>query len=256
MNIRTLAVPVLITLLLAGCKKERDIREGSLLKRRIQITTNQTATFDSFLYDTQKRLAGIQYFNSNTNYDCAIEYNAEGKLSRVIYRYMGVERYSCSFVYNDKGQITKKLVTPTPGFEYGNNESYAYDDSGRLISDTLYFRQTSTVQGYTTFTYDSNGNIVEAEDRDFTSPINEGKSIYAYDNHPNPFNILGPAYFYVTGDPAYLNRNNIIKIDPWSSDPITTQYEYQENGLPKKTMTTYPTGPWGNDPFVFMVEYW
>lgn len=254
MKLKALSVITILSLILLNCKKEPEINEGSLIKRTVQTYYDRHTTVDTFLYDTQKRLTGIKYFNTNTKYDNKIEYDEQARLSKARYSYMGVEKYSCSFIYNEKGQIIKKLVTPSsPGLLNIYDESYAYDNTGRLISDTTYHTHSSSVQYYLTFKYDTNGNIVEDNFRNFIDSGNQGKTVYIFDKHPNPYNIHGNNYFYVTGNSLSLSKNNVMEWKPWWSNSIATKFEYQTNGLPKKFTITDPNGPYVS---TFSFEYW
>ena len=252
-NFKVLPLIALLSILLVNCKKESDINEGSLIKRTVQTSLYQlTTTVDTFLYDTQKRLTGIKHFNTNTKYDIQIKYDAQARFSNIGYSYMGREDYSCSFVYNSRGQITNKLTVPSPGFDYAYDESYAYDDMGRVISDTTYYKQTDSVVYFITFTYDKNGNVLEDDFRNFIDSTNQGKTVYTFDSNPNPYYIQGTNYFYLTGNSSYLSKNNIITSKPWWSSIISTEFEYQINGLPKKFATTVMNG----NRYTFENEYW
>ncbi|MGB8191150.1 MAG: hypothetical protein WCF67_04480 [Chitinophagaceae bacterium] len=233
MNFKALLLLILPGLLLLSCKKNTSINEGTLLKRTVKVSSNQHTTVDTFMYDSQARLTGIKYFNTNTEYDKEIMYDAQGRLSKVRYIYLGVEQHSYSFIYNDKGQIIKKIATSAPGFDYPYGQSYAYDNVGRVIADTNYDQRTNTVRYYSTFKYDNNGNIIEDDFHNFVDPRNQGKMGFSFDNYPNPYNAQGSIYFYVTGNYAYLNKNNIVQITSWGTRSIETGFEYQSNGLPK-----------------------
>jgi hypothetical protein len=253
MNFKVLPLIAFLIILLVSCKKESDINEGSLIKRTVQTSLYQpTTTVDTFLYDTQKRLTGIRYLDTNSKYDIQIEYDAQGRFSKIGYGYMGRENYSCSFVYNSRGQIINKLTVPSPGFDYAYDESYGYDDMGRVTSDTTYYKQTDSVLYFITFTYDNNGNVLEDDFRNFIDPVNQGKTFYTFDSNPNPFYIQGSNYFYLTGNSSYLSKNNIITSKPWWSGIISTEFEYQRNGLPKKFTTTGLNG----NRSTFEIEYW
>ncbi len=256
MNFKLVYLIFLSSFLFINCKKQVDVNEGSLLKRTLMTTLNQRLTVDTFLYNSQKRLTGIKYFNTNTKYDIQIEYDTQAKFSKIRYIYLGREDYSCSFIYNTSGQIIKKLAVPVPGFDFANNESYAYDGVGRLISDTTYYKQTDSVLYYMTFKYDNDGNIVENEFRNFINPTNQGKTVYSFDNNPNPYNIQSSSYFYLTGNTSYLNKNNILTSKNWGSNIISNTYEYLVNGVPKKLTTNDPNSSFGGYHYPIEFEYW
>lgn len=255
MNIKSLFLFIFLGILLFSCKKESNIEEGNLIKRRINVSTHQRETVDSFMYDVQNRLTGIKYFNTNTKYDIRVEYDGQGRFAKVRYSYLGREDYTCAFEFNSSGQIIKKIATPSAGFNFAYNESYAYDNFGRVISDTTYYKQTDTVLYYMTFRYNSNGNVVEDEFRNFGDTLNQGKTQYTYDNNPNPFYLQGAQYFFLEGNPNYLNKNNALTIIPWWAFPISNEFNYQLNGMPKGFITTDPNSLFGTYRSVFEIEY-
>lgn len=254
-NSKTLSILILAIFFFTTCKKGNNANEGNILKRIIHASIGPTAPIDSFIYDGNKRLVAIRYSNNNSEYDKAIEYDIQNRLLRVMYSYQGVDKYSCSFVYDAMGHIIKKIATPVGGFNFADNESYAYDNLGRLISDTTYHNQSNTIQYYSTFKYDDNGNIAEQDFRNFINPNNQGKTTFIYDTNRNPFNALGSNYFHFSGDLRTLSVNNVVEIRPWWSAAIVNNIGYQTNRLPNKITTINPNGPYGPFSYTVLIEY-
>jgi hypothetical protein len=223
-------------IVLAGCKKNTDIKKGEILRRVIHHTSN-TPEVDTFIYDDNYRLVGVRHTH-NPDYDKAIQYDFQGRLIGAVYSYHGVDKYSVSFVYNASGQIVKKIAQPIGNFDNANNESYAYDNLGRVIADSNYYRQTDSVLNYHTLKYGSNGNVVEDNYHNLADPSNQGKTTYLHDNNRNPFKFPEQIYFYVAYNYSGINNNNIIEIKPWWPVVITNQYEYKPNGFPQKSVFT------------------
>jgi YD repeat-containing protein len=182
MNSKLLSLTAIVSLFIFSCKKNPPNNEGALIKRIVQILPDRNKPIEAFFYDSQKRLTSLRFLDSSSLYDNDLEYDAQSRLSKISYSYIGTEIYSCSFVYNDKGQIIKKITINDPGYDACNDESYTYDDNGRVISDTTYDKQTSTVHYYFTYKYDNNGNIIEDNFVDFNNHSADGKTGYSAPN--------------------------------------------------------------------------
>lgn len=245
---------LLLTTIIISCKKNQTPQEGNLLKR-IVTTSSFIGGIDSFFYDNQKRLTEIKLFN-NQGYNKFIEYGPDGNIFRVIYKYQGADVYSFKFIRNPVGQIIRKSSTPISGFQYAYDQSYTYDNAGRLVSDTTYYKQTDSVLYYSSYKYDNNGNIFEYDFYDVINTNNRGKTTNLFDSKPNPYKLQGWVYYFVTDNYSYLNQNNLVESRAWWSAPIKSELTYQTNGLPKKIITENPNGPMGPINSTQVFEYW
>jgi len=245
---------LLLTTLVISCKKNQEPQEGNLLKR-IVTTSSFAGGIDSFFYDNQKRLTAIKVFN-NQDYNKFIEYGPDGNIFRVIYKYQGADVYSFKFIRNSLGQIIRKSSTPSPGFQYAFDQSYTYDNAGRLVSDTTYYKQTDSVLYYGSYKYDNNGNIFESDFYDLINTNNHGKTTNVFDNKTNPYKMQGWVYYFVTDNPSYLNQNNIVEWRSYWSPPRKNELTYQTNGLPKTISTEDPISPIGPIKSTQVFEYW
>jgi hypothetical protein len=247
---------IFVVLVFISCKKDgQDQAEGHLLKRMITNSILQNNDVDTFLYDSENRLIGINAFPGN--YNMAIEYDGIENISKVTYSYQGVDKYSFTFVRNAAGQIIHKSVTSYQGFQYGYDQSYAYNSLGQLASDTTYYQQTDSIMWYDhSFKYDNNSNIIEYEFVSSVDPVNSGKTTYLFDTNPNPLNLLGSKYYFVTDNLSYLNKNNFTESKSWWSIPIKRKFTYQKNGLPSKFVAEDPNTPYGPIYTTTQLEYW
>ena len=255
MKLATLLTCTILLLLITSCNKEQNLKkEGTRLRRIVTTSTLLGGNIDSFFYDSQNRLIEIRKYLAQ-DYNKRIEYGANGKLFKVTYSYQGADHFSFTFIRNAAGQIIRKVGMSNPGFNYAYDRSYTFNAAGQVLSDTTYYKQTDSVLFYGSNTYDNSGNIIEGNFKDLTSS-NQGKTVYVYDSNPNPFFLLGPDIFFVTDDPGYLNRNNVVEMRPWFSPPYRSQLTYQQNGLPVKSMTDYPDSPFGPYKVTAVFEYW
>ncbi|MBO9681749.1 MAG: hypothetical protein J7502_03580 [Flavisolibacter sp.] len=246
-NFKLAIFTVLVIGCFFSCKKEEGIKEGSRLKTVLHFTGS---TIDSFIYDNQQRLIGIKTFGGFSNYENSIEYNAQGKLAKVVISYRGIDAYQSDYIYNGAGQIIRRIFT-TPGFVDGS--AYAYDSQGRLIADTTYNQQTGDKINYLSYTYNNQGNIIEEEYTDFLVPQNNRKTSFKFDSNPSPYKFDGNLLYYIRGGGSQkLNKNNYTEMKPSWSTARTIQYEYQKNGLPTKITTPLPN----DTKDLVMLEYW
>jgi hypothetical protein len=198
-----------------------------------------------YQYDVQNRLIGIVdvvYKNIASN---TFEYNQQGRLVKYVYATYPSSGWNANYVYDNRGHIIKTNITSI-GNIVTSNHSFAYDNLGRLITDTTFDAQTTNVTGYATYKYDNNSNITQV--KHFfgtavpTNPITVADSntaYYQYDNKINPFyNISTPLVFSGIEPATSLSKNNVIAETPQF---FTIDISYYNNGLPE-IITTSPIG--------------
>lgn len=257
MHFTRIVISAFLLAFIISCDKKNDIHEGTRLKS--STTTSITLPLsgkDSFIYDADQRLSAIKHIPDNSVYDIHIKYGSNDRLTEIVYTYQGTERLKCLFIYNASGQIIRKTFLPVQGIVSGYDQSYSYDNSGRLVSDTTYDEQSTDILYYNKYTYDNLGNITEFDFIDLVNPSNQGMTYYKFDNKPNPFHKVGPLYYIINSDIKYINPNNIVESNRWWAGAASTQYEYQSNGLPRKSVTIDPIGPSGQSTYTVTMEYW
>lgn len=240
--------------ILMSCKKDKASQsEGQLLKRATS-TSIVGSKIDSFIYDIKNQLSQIKSVDGQ-DYDKKVEYDGAGAISKVTYSFQSSDNYSFTFRRNTIGQIVKKIATPSPGFNFAYNQSYSYNSSGQVASDTTYYQQSDSILYYYLFKYDNKGNIIEDHFMNLANVNNQGKTTYSYDSSPNPFFSQDMNNYFVSNIHTYLSRNNIIEQLPWWCPPIKNQITYQSNHLPNKIISENPNGPNGSFYITTLFEY-
>jgi len=210
------------------------------------------------------------------------QYDDFDKLETWTSTYPGLVGFELNFAYNDDGTVFN--VNYVDSDENTDQMGYAYDGTGKLIgyvgfgdSVTLTYNGniitvSGTIEGddsamatielnaqgrvvkftesnqYTTFGYDSNGNLTNAIRLDLDDNVLNQFSL-VYDSKPNPFNgQLNSIYlqrfleffwqfdgFYYTGMEGYnfpYNKNNLLSIIRDGSTILTYSMGYDNDGYP------------------------
>lgn len=149
------------------------------------------------------------------------------------------------FHYDQKKLIRVENYFDKSGVsELRSINTFEYD--GELISTKNIHNEKGEITQYSTYEYDSKGNVINEKRYSYlfsqkTTPriISEGS--FKYDNKKNPFKI-----FQALGNPGlYLNTNNVIEVTTINHEltpgiPQTstsnTSYEYNEYGYPVKVI--------------------
>lgn len=142
-----------------SCKKENELGPQSSRLTMIRITEKDSIFYRRFEYNNQGRLSAITDSNNNGNKRrLDITYNSQGEILKVI-----EGRSICSFELDYEGRIIKKSVI-RPGQLVGSIENtYSYDNSGRIVADSIYSYWTQAVYRTVTYTYDLQNNIRESK---------------------------------------------------------------------------------------------
>jgi len=249
---------LVLILFFNACDKEGDLVyedfQGNTLIRQIGETEDemqvityyntgyifehlQRFSYRKFIYNQKNQLIKIEIALSFNPLSCAIvpgasftdgddprkakigrylefEYSNEGKL----------KRRNFYFINDDNPQLT-------------NYEEYEYNND--YIVKINVFNPQDQLTHYSTYSYDSNGNVSEVEFhymQDGDAKL-QTRVLYEYDDKNNPFKV-----FAVEGTPGVnTNKNNITKQttmyyygEEEQSDTVEYTYEYNDLGYPVK----------------------
>jgi len=198
--------------------------------------------FNRYIYDENERLVKIESawdrrMYSSTYTAPRTEFMTSQNSTADTYRL---------YMYDRDGNLSKieNYFNETGnGFEHRSTQTFEYE--GLLIAKvTLYSHAPVQATGFTVYTYDKHGNVVNEKYFSNLSYENEliSETSYKYDNYKNPFQI-----FSMSGSPGmYTNVNNIIETSSTRHyevpgfDKYQTEkrsYEYNKNGYPVKEIT-------------------
>jgi hypothetical protein len=253
-----------------GCQKSDS--SGPYLYRLKSYTSNvgdSSHNHYSFSYDAKNHLEKITDNSYPSNaLETKIFYNSNDKPNKS-YRYRintaMVEFSSDTLIYNSSLGLTAKYYT----FDYRMTEkhSYSHDSQGRISGDSSFsvYNGVWVLSSFNKYLYDTNSNVVKHEM--YYINFNLGKldllltSNIIYNNDENFFD---PAIRILNTDYLNLSRNNIKEVNllysnGWGtgSSTDTYDYEYYENGLPKKLVITHTNGipnGYGVDKMEFFYE--
>jgi len=218
---------------------------------RMTSATNFSGQTSIYTYDANDNLLtekdAMNYttsytYDANDNLKSII--NAKGYATTFSYDYVTDWLLSESFqgatkqyLYNDDGTL-KTFTNPN-----GNVLNYTYDNSARITND-----------GYATYSYATNGNLIEiSKDGNpitfsydalnrVTSVTYDSKTVsYTYDNVGNVLTMTYPGNKIVTY--TYDDANKLKTVKDWNNN--TTTYNYRPDGqldnviLPNTVKTTY-----------------
>jgi hypothetical protein len=167
----------------------------------------------------------------------------------------GISMYSV-YEYNKEGNLIKQLnYVPTDGQdELRSIQTFDYDIDNR-ISKVLMHDGNEVLTQYSTYIYDSRGNVTEKNSYSYlffpegTGPIHLSRAEFEYDSFNNPY-----AVFYQSGRPGiHTNPNNIIKNrtynllkTPGIDEINESTIEYQYNHI-----TRYPVRVINGEEFIY-----
>ncbi len=210
----------------AGCKKDAKNNRVYLLKQQIidyRPANNQVDTI-SYTYDDHNRMTMIT------------EPTGQSK-----------GNYSITYGENDRVDIARKLsnngellveydffYTPDAKGYYFHSSTHPLDTAVFSFNDKNQItRVQSRRAGYSSFTYDSRGNIATSVSVGRNGSVNLFDNItYTYDTQKNPFSQMPPGnYFFMyiaNNDVSTLTNNIQFK----NADTYT--YTYNSDGYPVK----------------------
>lgn len=200
---------------------------------------NDSISYESFNYDNQNRVTTIEDSNNNgAKYKFLIEYNTQGQPHKLTAFYNYTFGGSCLFNYDNNGKVKKRINQSASNNEDSIQNVYTYDSRGRLIADSVYSYWTNQVFSYITYSYNENDNVTERKEyNNFMGSMQiENSAQFLYDDKPNPHSSLGIALYFITNDDRYLSRNNRIQAKYEDGTIMKYEYEYQNNGLPKRIL--------------------
>lgn len=229
------------------------------------------------------------------------QYNEAGFLTKSVGTYPSFD-YESNFSYDSDNNLTQWISKETGGAPSTSTTTFTYDGQGRLTNYSQnsnnvavsYFGNTVTLSGtiegdanasaelelnangliikfteaiqYTTFQYDSNGNMIAAESFDNDDNAIKSFSII-YDNKVNPFfGQFRSIYFerfieffwefdgiYVSGFEGYnfpFNKNNFTSIKENNVEFTSYIYSYDNENFP-----TIVNEDYDGDTFQYSLEY-
>jgi hypothetical protein len=251
---RTSLLPVIIaffSIIFCSCQKEPSNPQAERLKM-IRWKEGDSLSYASFQYDAQNRVIAILYSNNNGHqWDFAISYDGEGKISQVSQNY-NASKLDYTILVDSIGRIIKKSIKVAgQQLAYPSN-TYNYDTNGKLIGDSIYSSWTGDIYHIVSFAYDQNANVVQKQTINAKSGAVEVQEKCVYDNHLNPLYSNRVAMYLLSNDeetPA--GKNNLLKEVFGDGTFVDYSYEYYSNGLPKKCSFVDDT-----DPLVTYIDYY
>ena len=249
--------------MLNGCTKERFIPTQNAFLKKIKNgehiiaqysynhynlinEENSILFYRKFHYDNNNKLIKEEVAISPNSYSSSIPIS-------MTYEFVdpdktGISMYTM-YEYNDNGNLSKQLnYVPSKGQdELRSIRTFEYDLNNR-ISKVLLHDGNAVVTQFSTYIYDTNGNVTEENSYSYlfipagTEPTHLSKGTFEYDSYSNPYSL-----FKQTGRPGInSNPNNIIKTKTYNLAPppgiagfyeseTTYQYNY-ETGYPVKVI--------------------
>jgi hypothetical protein len=210
------------------------------------LEVNSTSFYRKFTYDDSNKLIKEEVAISPDSYSSSMPAGMTHEF--VDPDKTGISMYSL-FEYNDKGNLSRQLnYIPSKGQdELRSIRTFEYDSKDR-ISKVLLHDGNEVVTQFSTFLYDSHGNVTEENSYSYlfipegTGPTHLSKATFEYDSYLNPYSV-----FRQTGRPGIdSNPNNIIKIKSYNLEPVPgvkdfneseTSYEYNyKTGCPVRVI--------------------
>ncbi|MCW3116867.1 MAG: hypothetical protein JWM28_949 [Chitinophagaceae bacterium] len=213
LNFKILSSFIAFTILIiTSSKKDKPVAPplsgGTTLDKEVYLdSVSGSVSTLYYRYNSSGDLVSISSGSGGLGGDSLI-YSAPGKLLR----YKAGNVWGVTMVYDSLGRISCKIGIAAGQTIPDTISIYAYDEQGRIISDTSYFG-TDKVLEYHAYSYDNNDNIVSYQRYNrFASDtfLAEGIVIATYDHHPNPHLKYGKWIYYADGDYRYLFKENSV----------------------------------------------
>jgi hypothetical protein len=258
-----LNVLLAMIMILGGCTKDvylpgsncflKKIRNGGYIVEEISYNhnnlvseVNSTIFYRRFHYDQDLRLIKEEIAISPDSFSSSV-------IPGTTHEFVDPEKTGISmyylYEYDNNGRLIRQLnYIPRNGIdEFRSKITFEYNENN-LISKELLYNSDNEVTQFSTYKYDSNGNVTEEDYYTWlfipsgTGPKHLSKTTFKYDSFFNPYKI-----FEQSGDPGIsTNRNNIIKTKTINYDPAPgldavseseTSYEYNfETGYPVRVI--------------------
>ena len=227
--------------MIASCKKQdEEIKprpKGKYLSEIRKVNgENDTTEYMKLIYDDNRYLSELQYYNKESGHIYTIEkfyFNIKGKLIRI--EYFDVNNMIISkkeFEYIDN-RIASSIMQDWENDEWKtlSKVGYKVDSMGhpiKIFGLVFEDQEWHVMNNSTNFSYDTNGNILKSEYSDF-------KFHYFYDEKINPFYNIGIDFIHdYSWIPYmdYLPSNNVVKsihVNNYTgdSDTIYNHYIYE-----------------------------
>lgn len=264
---------LLLPLLFIACEKNGDysgLSQNDFLKK----TRNDEHITAQYSYNQDNLISEV----NSTIFYRKFHYNSKGKLIKeevaispdsysstmpaggfshefVDPEKTGISMYSV-YEYSIDGKLIKQLnYVPSEGQDdLRSILTFEYDKNDR-ISKVLMHDDNEVLTQYSTYIYDSKGNVIEKNSYTYLfipagpGPKHLSRAEYEYDTYKNPYSV-----FYQSGWPGlHTNPNNIIKIRtynlfsiPGIDDNNESTIEYRYNQI-----TRYPVKVINGEEFIY-----
>jgi hypothetical protein len=240
--------------ILCGCTKDvylpgsnnflKKVKNGGYIVKEISYNqdnlvseVNSTSFYRRFHYDQNLSLIKEEVAISPDSYSSLA-------ISGTTHEFVDPDKTGISmyhlYEYDNNGRLIRQLnYIPQDGpDELRSKRTFEYNDNN-LICKVLLYNSDNEVTQFSTYQYDSNGNVIEEDYYTWlfipsgTGPKHLSKLTYEYDSFFNPYKV-----FEQSGNPGISrNRNNIIKtktinydpapgIDAISESEISYEYNY------------------------------
>jgi hypothetical protein len=241
----------LLTIGFFSCTKDNvpsNDTSGEQLKR--MVSTSDSMWYVSFQYDGQGRLIAIKDTNSQMHIgNTFIQYDQQDRMTKMVFiRYYqsmnnSTGQWIDSFAYDNSNRLIKKFaISPMLSAPKIRN-TYSYDGQGNLVVDTAHDYWSDKILGYTRLSYDGSRNIIQVER--FENNLNgvfESKRIEKalYGAQKNPYESAGTAlYFFLYEQETLLSKYAVQQLQYSNGEKVDFSYDNLPNGLPGKVVARY-----------------
>lgn len=225
----TLLCALVTVLGLNSCKKDKSSSETTtqLIKTTFwNPSTGVESTYLEFAYDNAGVITAAKGANADTY---SVEYDAQGKLSKVNKTNPNGRATIYQLEYNASGRVVKVVqINTSGGATTGSaSASYDYNSAGKIVKViNTYPGSSSTIEYFWL-----GDNIAEAKTTN-SSGTYLAVAKYVYDDKLNPYSLGGNVMAFIFyGTPA--SKNNIVEISTAIGTTLTSQkrsYEYNALG--------------------------
>ena len=203
---------------------------GNITKKAVGYSNAGSLKYYRFAasYDDKNRITGYGYTRPS---DVYVTYDEQGQISRVNSRIVPENKYTATYKYDSRGNITAKDLYPyTSSADISasptETTTFTYANSG-------WKDQLVAVNGVE-LTYDANGNVLTYGNREYSwtngrdlAGITDGDNIYSYAYDENGIRTSKT----VNGKTTYYNTSNGVILS--QTDGTDTWYfQYDTNGVP------------------------
>ncbi|MCC6290189.1 MAG: hypothetical protein IT249_20100 [Chitinophagaceae bacterium] len=259
-----------ICILLVSCEKNDaayDVGKSDITLTFVKALFNGEeivqSEFQYFADGKIKTALGYKDYSKNlVGYKRTYNYEGDRLVNSEIQMDISSSLFAVNYIYSKaQYEYNGNLIIQSNHFSKKNDEyemtsfvTYTYNDRKLPVKISRYAAGGS-LYGYSTYSYDENGNVVLLEDygiNDLGEPVKTMQNAYTYDNKNNPYQL---AYHPLENIPYSVNKNNILTsswvnyvagAQPPSGTSTTVYNSYNTYGYPTSMNEQ------GN---VFLLEY-